>query len=176
MTIRLIIIACGLTLLAACDFRPVYGNYGVLKDGTSKRAHSAFAKTLVQPIDGRLGRVVWKTIDSYLHDGVPQYADPFWRLEIALEENRAGLAVERDDTFTRYNYHLNAHWRLVSLETNEVAAHGNSSTIAAYNVVQNQYATQVAEEDAERRAAREIAEDIRLRLALHFDAMMANGQ
>jgi LPS-assembly lipoprotein len=46
---------------------------------------------------------------------------------------------------------------------------GVSRAIAGYNVVNEQFSTQIAQRDAEERAAREIGEDIRLRLGVFFE-------
>jgi LPS-assembly lipoprotein len=45
---------------------------------------------------------------------------------------------------------------------------GTSSSTTSYDILSNPFATTVSEDDARERALREVADDIRTRLALYF--------
>jgi len=100
---------------------------------------------------------------------MPQEGAARYRLIVTLSENREGLALRRDASVTRYNYVLRATFELRDAATDVVVDKGDARAIAAYNVVDSQFATLSAEQDAETRAARELAEQIRLRLGVGFE-------
>jgi LPS-assembly lipoprotein len=57
---------------------------------------------------------------------------------------------------------------LKNSETGEVLTNGNVGSIASFNVLRAEFANVIAEQDARRRAAQDIGEQIRTRLALFF--------
>jgi hypothetical protein len=86
-----------------------------------------------------------------------------------LHRAQEGLAIQENTQITRYNYTLTARYELRDAVSNEVLDKGTARAIAAYNVVDSQFGTQSAERDAQERAAREVGEDIRLRIGLYFE-------
>ena len=56
----------------------------------------------------------------------------------------------------------------MDLSQGKMVLNGNSRAFSAYNVVDSEFATVTARRDAEFRAARNIAEDMKLQLALFF--------
>jgi LPS-assembly lipoprotein len=151
--------------LAGCGFRPLYGTSSI-----PEGAESAFASIRVEPIAGtndsdRIGYLVSDALDRTLH--TPGHHEPtVYALGVTLTDERRGLAVQDDASITRYNYRLTAEWSLTAIGAAAPAATGRAEATASYNVVDSQYATLVARKDAEDRAAREIAEQIKLRLAV----------
>lgn len=154
----------GLTL-SACGFRPLYGTSSI-----PEGAESAFASIRVEPVastndSDRIGYLVGDALDRTLHTP-GHHETTVYALRVALTDERRGLAVQDDASITRYNYRLTAEWTLTAIGADKPAAAGRAETTASYNVVDSQYATLVARKDAEDRAAREIAEQIKLRLAV----------
>lgn len=151
--------------LSACGFRPLYGTSSI-----PEGAESAFATIRVEPIaatndSDRVGYLVADALDRTLH--TPGHREPHaYALTVTLTDERRGLAIQDDASVTRYNYRLTAEWTLTPLGATSAAAQGRAETTASYNVVDSQYATLVARKDAEDRAARDIAEQIKLRLAV----------
>ncbi|MBL9011408.1 MAG: hypothetical protein JNL56_09540 [Alphaproteobacteria bacterium] len=165
MRTRTILAACAALMLAGCGFRPLYGTSSI-----PQGAESAFATIRVEPIaatndSDRIGFLVAEALDRTLH--TPGHNEPVaYALAVKLADERRGLAVQDDASVTRYNYRLVAEWALTPLGAETPATSGRAETTASYNVVDSQYATLVARKDAEDRAAREIAEQIKLRLAV----------
>ncbi len=151
--------------LAACGFTPLYG----VHEGTTSRTENELAAIQVLPVrDDRLGYDVYNALFERLSpNGEP--ASPDYTLRVRLAEDREGVAIDRDDSITRFNYRLNATYTLSDVRTGNVIHQGQSRSIASYNVVDNQFATLSAQRDAEERAAVELSEDIRLRLGIFFD-------
>lgn len=151
-----------LAALGGCGFTPLYATQTA--NGPMSAALSAIR---VEPIPDRLGQYVRNNLIDLLNpQGEPQA--PAYRLIVRLSEDREGLAIERDTSITRYNYSLLAHYELRD-GAGHVVESGKARAIAAYNVVSSQFATLSAEKDAQMRAAREVAETIRLRLAAGFN-------
>lgn len=154
------LLAGGIALAGGCGFRPLYG------DGALKDAAPELARISVAPIPERMGQILRNHLIDGLSPGFSEPASPAWRLDVRIENVKEGLGILEDESITRYNLRVTATYALVDLATEQVRQHGKVRSIASYNVVDSPYATLVAERDAESRAAREAAEEIRLRLAL----------
>jgi len=161
---NVILLAAALTL-AACGFRPLYGTASI-----PEGAANAFAAVRIDAIpptndSDRIGYLVSNALDEALHKPGLK-AEAKHRLKVALADERRGLAIQDDASITRYNYRLTADWALVALGSDKAVAQGRAETTASYNVVDSEYATLAARKDAEERAAREIAEQIKLKIAV----------
>lgn len=162
----------GLALaLGGCGFSPLYG-----RPAAGSLVATELGEIVTDPIPGRVGlRVRNNLIDLISPSGSP--AAPQYRLAVRLKEEREGLLISGDASITRYNYTLFADYDLVDIATGDVIDRGKARAIAGYNVVESQFATLSAEKDAEARAARELAQEIRLRLGVGFErrARLAAG-
>lgn len=94
---------------------------------------------------------------------------PDYRLDLALTRRRSSLAVQLDDTVTRYDMTITATATLVGLTDDQPLYRTAVARTASYNVLDEPFATLVAEQDAERRAAVEVASQLRALLALYFE-------
>lgn len=151
--------------LSACGFRPLYGEASI-----PEGAEAAFGAVRIAPVSptndsDRIGYLVSDALDRALHTPGHNEA-PAHDLKVRLSDERRGLSIQDDSSTTRYNYRLTAEWTLTLANSEAAIATGRAETTASYNVVDSQYATLVARKDAEERAAREIAEQIKLRLAI----------
>lgn len=149
--------------LSACGFRPLYAT-----ESTPAGITVYFEQIYVAEIGGRTGRVLRNQLmDAFTPEGTPKSAA--YRLEIELGDNKEGLVIQENADITRYNYTLTAKFKLIDAANGQVMDTGVSRAIAGYNAVSEQFSTQVAQRDAEERAARELGEDIRLRLGVFFE-------
>ena len=143
-------------LLGACGFHPMYGS------SLAPQLSSIY----VEPIAERDGyELRTRLIDLLQSDG--QAAGKRYHLKILLDESSQGIALQNDATITRYNNRLDAHYTLSDVRGN-VLTTGTQSEISSYNVVTSPYATLVAEQDASKRAALDVAERIHLDLGVWF--------
>jgi LPS-assembly lipoprotein len=143
-------------LLAGCGFHPLYGS------ATAPQLASVF----VEPIAERDGYEMRnQLIDLFNSDG--QEAGKRYLLKITLNESSNGIALQNDATITRYNQALEAKFVLTDAQGVELF-HGEQAEQTAYNVVQSPYATLAAQQDSSKRAAQDLAERIRLQLAVWF--------
>ena len=76
--------------------------------------------------------------------------------------------VPNQDNVDIYNYTLTADYQLVERRTQKVLTKGTESSLSAYDVVANPYATQVAKEDAQARTAQDIAQELKIKIAVYL--------
>ncbi len=150
-------------LLGACGFHPLYAGLNGGMDAT-------LSSIYVEPMPDRLGFELRNTMIDLL-DGPGTASGASYRLKLALSENTQGIALQNDATITRYNDTL-----MVTYELTDMAGHvvtkGTETGLSAYNVLPSSsnanYGTLAAQQDADKRAAQDIAERIRLDLNVYF--------
>jgi len=147
--------------LAGCGLRPLYAP----EAGGAEVARRLAAVRIEVP-KTRLG---WTFADLLRRElGFAGSAGTRYRLTVELERRRNVLAVQLDDSVTRYELTLIARFRLFDLEEGRELLRSEDRRVAGYGVLRQPYATLAAEQDAERRAAAALARAIRNRLALFF--------
>ncbi len=157
--------ALGLTIAAAgCGLHPLYGSsleYG--------GARQVFATIYVDPIEGE--RVGYDLRNSLIDDleGAAKPAEATFRLKVTVSQSLQGIAVANNAAVTRYNYTLDANYELSDIHSKKVLKSGIEQTLSAYDVVTSPYATLVAQQDAQRRGAQDLADRIRIELSAYFD-------
>ena len=150
-----ILAAC--LLLAGCGFQPLYGN---------NRLSPQMASIFVEPIADNAGYELRNTlIDLLGSDG--QTAGKAYRLTVTLADSSQGVALQNDATITRYNDTLTATYVLSDAKGQELT-HGTLTGLSSYNVATAPYATLSARQDANLRAAQDIAQRLRLDLGVYF--------
>ena len=218
----------GLLLLGGCGFRPLYAG----PEGEAV-AEELAAVEVRAPLT-RLGRILESQLRDDLNPAGLRVARR-WRLDLDLRQSRRALAIQLDDSITRYDLTLAAFFTLRKVgEVGEVgepgevapgpgedghtiergddtrlalpdlagddaadrlaeaAVEGGAAAggvvadgagaaapapryrsavrrVASYNVISDPFATLIAEQDAERRAAVEVSREIRTLLTLFFE-------
>ncbi len=148
--------------VAACGFTPIYRQ----DESTSVRQYLSLIE--VAPIGGQSGlqlrnRLTEKISPRGVVD-VPQF-----RLSVKLESSTDALLIQLDNTATRQNLKMNASFTLTDLSTGETVFQGQTISVGSYNVVDSEFATISAEDNATERAAREIGEEIFDLLVVYFN-------
>lgn len=155
-------------LLAGCGFQPLYGR------GSVGAVDDDLARVEIGLIPDRIGQQVHNyLLDRINRAGRPERARH--RLDVRLSSSKVILGIERDQTATRAKLVLTADFDLTDLATGEVVLRRSARSANSYNIVDSALATRSAELDATDRAARELAEEIRLILALYFRRRAAEG-
>jgi LPS-assembly lipoprotein len=149
--------------LGACNFRPLY----LAQGGDNSAVRTELAAIEIRGLEGRLGYLLR---DALLDELNPATADvpPRYLLNVRLSSSARALGIQLDNTITRYNLALTAMFQLREKAANEVLVASTVRRVASYNVSREPYADLVAAQDAERRAAQEVATDIRTLLAVQF--------
>jgi LPS-assembly lipoprotein len=143
-------------MLAGCGFHPMYG----------PSLSPQLASIYVEPIAERDGYELRNTLIDLLGSN-GETRGKRYRLAITLRESNQGVALRNDAAITRYNDTLAASFVLTDM-SGATVTEGTQSGLTAYNVTSSPYATLAAQQDADKRAAQDIAERIRLDLAAFF--------
>ncbi len=168
-------IAFGVALLVAagCGFRPLYGE-------RADSVRDRLAAIAINPIrdrvahEDRIGYEVYNQLRDNLNPrGVP--ATPLYSLAVQLTIDITPLIIERDTQIRRFDLNVRARYSLFDIATGGEMHSGAYRATASYNVVESAaFATRMAEEDAARKAAREVSRGIATALALYFERHGAN--
>jgi LPS-assembly lipoprotein len=150
--------ACG----DAAGFRPLYGPSASGGDVGQHLKQVEFA-----PIPGRVGqRIRNEMIFQTTGGGNP--LPPTHRLEVVLKENPTATLVNVQGEAAGQIYSVEASFRLIDSRTKRVVFEGTSHARAGFERFESIYSNVRAREDAENRAARTIADDLKTRLATYL--------
>ena len=153
-------------LLAACGFRPLFG--------PTAAGSAELAATAIEPIADRVGQQLRnRLLDLMTPAGRP--ANPRYSLSIVVRESVQRLAVRESKFATRANLRFTATFDLVDRSTGASLFSGVSVAIASFNILSSEFGTLMAEKNARQRGVRQIAEDIRGRVAAFFTQRRTAG-
>lgn len=146
----------------AAGFRPLYGA-GAGGGNVSEQ----LKQVDFSPIPGRVGqRIRNEMIFNTTGGGNP--LPPTHRLEIVLAENLTSTLVNVQGEAAGQVYSVQASFRLVDTKDKKVVFQGTSHARAGFERFESIYSNVRAREDAENRAARTIADDLKTRLAAYL--------
>jgi len=144
-------------LLTACGLQPMYAG------GSSGAVAASLASVEVAPIPDRAGWLVRNALLDRLGGGVHS---PAYRLEVELDDDLTAFGIRGDAAVTRERRTLRARYRLVDLGTGRVVLDATAGSDAGIDVVSSEYATIAAEQSAQERLAKVVADQMVSRLAL----------
>lgn len=145
-------------VVAGCGFTPLYapGSAAAAMDGQIQ----------VALIDGKAGFQMREELTNRLG---PADA-PRYRLDVTLRLSKSGVALTQQNVTTRFNVTGIADFKLVPLSGGAPVTTGSVRAITGYSAPEQEtasaYSSLVAERDAERRVAVDLADQIVQRLAL----------
>lgn len=158
--------ACAL-LAAGCTVRPLYSDAPLGPSGVSAKAE--LASIAVKPVSSRYAQQVRNNLIFALYGGAEAPAAPTYSLTLNVTEliqSAATIQVTTDvDQPTAGTVTLTAAYTLSDAQTGKTVATGSRSISSSYDQASQEFATYRAQIDAENRAARELADLLRLALA-----------
>lgn len=140
--------------LASCGFTPLYASPGVTP--------GLAAIETVAP-EGRTGYLLREALDDAF--ARTRATPPAWKLTIDLREVRTPRGRRVDAAASRYELVLTARWKLTSVASGAVVREGTTQTEVTFDRADQPYASIAANQDAQSRAASELARKIQLQLA-----------
>ncbi len=149
-------------LLSGCGFRPLYG---------TTKADEQVASLLAQVRIGTIADRTGQKLRNFLLDRLNpagQPARPLYHLLVKTTVSRTDLGIQRDETATRAILVLTANYRLLDSAKKSTLVRGSTKSTNSFNIVASDFATLSGETDAIERAAREVSDNIKTRLALYF--------
>lgn len=160
----------GLTLgLAGCtSVQPLYGSLS----GATNPVAANMRQIEVEGAKSRLSQVIRNELIFYLYGGAGSPDDkPKYKLALRVNDSNVPVGVEKYvDLPAAYLEQLNATFTLVETATQKTVLTGTSFANAAYDFSNQRYANVRALRDAQDRAGKVIADDIRTKLAAFFAA------
>jgi len=157
-------------LLSGCGFHPLYGSEGV-----GSELGRTFADIYVEPIADYGVANTGYELRNALINLLDSNQGGRYRLKLTLTETTQGIALETDASITRYNDTLTVNYTLTDSESGKVIKQGLETALSAYNVASNPYSTLIAQQAADKTAAQDMAERLRLELGVFFDQRSVRG-
>jgi LPS-assembly lipoprotein len=163
---------CGLVasvaLVSACTVRPLYSS-APLTAGSQVGAAAELASISVKPVKTRYAQQVRNNLIFALGQGAGEPASPSYSLDLGvteLVESAALVQIQTDeDEPTAGTVTLTSTYVLTDANTGTVIATGKRSVPSSFDKPRQEFASYRAQIDAENRAARELAEMLRLSVA-----------
>jgi LPS-assembly lipoprotein len=150
-------------IVAACGFTPVY------HQNAQHQVRQSLPFIEVAPVDGKRGLQLRNFLDERIAAaGAATDAGPRYRLSVKLESSTEAVLIQLDNTATRQNLRMRAAFALIDRETGAELYSGRAVSVGSYNVVDSEFATIAAENNAAERVVREIGEEILDLLVVYF--------
>ena len=154
-------------LLAGCadgsGLRPIYGSLG----SSGPSLEQKLTQVGISHIPGRSGQIIRNDLIFHTTGGGAQ-RDPAYTLEITIKETSTSTLVARDGNSAAQIYNIDAAFQLVRIADKQVILRGVSQGRANYERYSTIVSNVRAGEDAQARAAKTIATDIKSRLSLYL--------
>lgn len=160
---HILLVALIMLTVSACGFSPMY---------SQKASHSSMTSHLdqiyIQSIPDREGQYLRNAlIDRFYRHGRP--AVPSYDLAVApLRETLTDLDITKSSDATRGQLRLDTKMVLSDKISGAQLASYDLVSITSYNILQSQFTTRVAEDNARMSALDDLARQIETRLALYF--------
>ena len=150
--------AAALMFVTGCGFQPIHGE----RSAASSAGLANFNIALIADRTGQMMR------NELLQQMQPRgaVASPRFVLGVKLTESLTDLAIRKDNVATRANLKLIAQFSVVSRSGGSLLFSGQARSVNSYNILTSDFATLSARADARSRAVRQLALDIKERLAV----------
>ena len=153
-------------VLAGCGWTPLYANR------ESGPADAELRAIKVSPIPERIGqRLAMALRESFDPDGAP--SPQRYRLDSLLTTARSDLGIQETGLGSRGKIDATVTFWLRDIKTGAQLIANTVHTAESFDILANNYASVVAEEDARIRAVEELRRDIVDRLTLFFQQRAA---
>lgn len=152
--------------LTACGFRPLYGEQGA---GTNNAL--ALSTITIEAPETSVGRKLKFDLLDNLNNGGEQPVSPAYRLTMFPKNYSQNVAVQQDASVTRATFVLVVPYVLISNATGKVVHRSTARARSSYNRGDSEFANLSAREDAEKRTAEAVADDIRTQVSVYFDRL-----
>lgn len=162
---HVLVLLLGLALggtLTGCGYRPLYGD-----SGTGISASAELAALEVAGQRTRSGQLVRNEVLSGVKSGSAQ---PRYRLDMVVTEKTVDVAEASSVDVERKRFRLAVEYTLTELTSGEAVSSGRSFSDVSYDRLGEPVADRQAQASAMERAARELGQDLRIRLAAYFSS------
>ncbi len=154
-------------LVSACTVRPLYSDAS-LQTGAVPGSNVGLRSIAIEPVNTRYGQQLRNDLIFLFNGGAGQPDGAKYKMTLnasVIVLNEAVVSVDNENRATAATLHMTADYVLVDLATGKPVAKGSRTIPSSYDQPSQEFATLRARRDAEDRAARELAELLRLDVA-----------
>lgn len=148
--------------LAGCGLQPLYGS-----TASGSRLAAVMSGVEVTPVPGRVGQRVRNELIFENTGGSGAAPQSTYKLDIVIKENVTNELVKISGDAKAQVYELDATFKLIGKD-GRVLLEGKATSRAAYERYETIFSNVRARVDAENRAARTVAESIKVRIAAYL--------
>lgn len=168
----------GLALLAGCTAQPLYGTANRMALAPADQDNRRIASVEVTPVENREGLEVRNHLIFLLNGGAGQPSEPAYKMTLNVVSKAQAVAVVqtcvgvgcRDSIPTAGAIRLTAVYEIKDAKSGETVFKGSRNVVSSYDSGRQEFANYRAKMDANDRAARELAELLRLAIAHDLQA------
>lgn len=149
---------------SGCTVRPLYSS-ATSSIGTDASATAGLGSIAINPVVTRYGQEVRNHLIFLLNGGAGQPAAAAYTMDLrvsVLDQPSAVIQVDNEDRPTAGTLKMTGSYTLKDISTGETVTTGTRDISSSYDRPSQQFAAQRARRDAENRAARELAELLKL--------------
>ena len=158
--IRLLISVACIVALTGCGYRPLYGS-----TSDSRGVVEALATVSIPEADSRLGQLIRNDLLSAMRPAGTA-GENRYTLSISPVQSRSPIIDRSLPNTTRSSVKVTVDFQLI--EGSQTVYSGKTFSQVSFDVVREPFADNQAEINATERAAHEIGNDIKTRLAAYF--------
>jgi len=164
--VALIALLAAMPGLGACTVQPLY--YNPSSGGVPTGVTAELSSISIKPVETRYAQELRNHLIFLLNGGSGQPATARYTLALTVAAvNRSAAVVQRarENEPTAGTVTMTARYVLTETETGKPVAEGRREIMSSYDVPRQEFAALRAERDAQNRAARELADLLKLALA-----------
>lgn len=158
----------GVFALSACTVEPLNAsrsNSALASGSFNSTTSQILAATEVSPVNNRTAQQVRNRL-LFLMNGGRQQPGGRYRVSLQVEEVTQRLSIQSSSLApTSAQVRVRVDYNLIDKTTGKVVATGERQALAAYDRTPQSFSNQRSQRDAQNRAAREVAEQLRLAIA-----------
>jgi LPS-assembly lipoprotein len=151
-------------LLSGCGFEPMYGN----NSASAKAVAVALPNVDIGNIPDRDGQYLRNLLIDRLYTSGRPDAAPYQLKFSPLQKSIVDLGIQKDATATRAQIQISTHMELVDKATNKAVLERDLKTVGAYNLLDDQLATLVSQQNITESILQEMRDDAVTQLSLYF--------
>jgi LPS-assembly lipoprotein len=148
--------------VSACGFQPLYGT-----SPAGSNVADQLSAIEIEEQNHRLGQLIRNDLLSSFGSGSQPSR---YRLQLAAVAGSQTLIEHSNEDTRRFSYRVNVEYRLIEERTGKELSAGKTFSQVSYDKTTSDFANVQAETNAMERAAKEIGNDIRTRLAAYFSS------
>jgi len=153
--------------LAACGFSPLYAE-------REETEEPGLAAIKILPIKDRIGQMLEMALRQSFNPS-DRAVETQYTLAVSLSVTRYDLGIQRDATATRGRVDVYATIQLKEGKSDKFIYSSRAQSTSSFNILDDAYSAQVAEDDARVRCVRDLTDEIRARMALFLRSRRVAG-